>query len=658
MINEYNELKEKLNKLSYEYYVLDNPTITDYEYDMLMRRLIEMENQNPKLIAPDSPSQKVGGKVLESFESVVHEVKMQSLQDAFSEDELKDFDKRVKSVVENPIYVTEHKIDGLSVSLEYENSVFVRGSTRGDGSIGEDVTNNLKTIKSIPLKLNIDVPYLEVRGEVFMPKKSFEKLNLEQEEMGKTPFANPRNAAAGSLRQLDSSIAAKRNLDIFIFNIQRVEGYEFKTHLEGLKFLKDAGFKVIDNEEEFDTIEGAIEKIKKIGNERPNLYYDIDGAVIKVNSLSQRELLGSTTKVPRWAIAFKYPAEQKETKIKRIFVNVGRTGVLTPQAEFETVSIAGTNVSRATLHNLDYIRQKDIKINDTVVVQKAGDIIPEVVKVVFDKRDGTEIEFEMPLVCPECGGEVVREEGEAAYRCTSFSCPAQSIRNIEHFVSRNAMDIEGLGPSVVEKLILENLISNSADLYNLKKDDLLNLEKFADKSSENLINSIQNSKKNCLSRLVFALGIRHIGQNAARILAKKFKTMDNLINATEEEISEINDIGSIMAKSVKEFFKTDKNIEIINLLKQSGVNMEYIEDEAVEQKFEGMTIVVTGSLESLTREEAKALIEKYGGKAAGSVSKKTTLVVAGEAAGSKLAKANELGIKVIDENEFLKMVEN
>lgn len=658
MINEYKELKDKLNKLSYEYYVLDNPTVSDYDYDMMMRRLIEIEKAHPQIIDLDSPSQKVGGKILESFESVVHEVKMQSLQDAFSEDEIKDFDKRVRGVVDNPQYVTEHKIDGLSVSLEYENSIFVRGSTRGDGSVGEDVTNNLKTIKSIPLKLNVDVPYLEVRGEVFMSKKSFEALNFEQEENGKTPFANPRNAAAGSLRQLDSSIAAKRNLDIFVFNIQRIEGYEFTTHLEGLQFLKKAGFKVIDNNEVFDSIEGAIEKIREIGSIRPNLYYDIDGAVIKVNMLSQREALGSTTKVPRWAIAFKYPAEQKETKIKNIFVNVGRTGVLTPQAEFETVNIAGTNVSRATLHNLDYIRQKDIRINDTVVVQKAGDIIPEVVRVVTEKRDGSQIEFHMPEKCPECGSIVHREEGEAAFRCTSFSCPAQSARNIIHFVSRNAMDIEGLGPSVVEKLIGEKLISNSADLYTLKKEDLLNLEKFAEKSADNLINAIENSKKNCLSRLVFALGIRHIGQNAARIISKKFKNMDNLIAASEEEISSISDIGGIMAKSIVEFFSEDRNIEIINSLKQNNVNMEYIEDTSgFDNRFEGMTIVVTGSLDTLKREEAKQLIEKFGGKAAGSVSKKTSLVVAGKEAGSKLAKANELGIKVIDESEFLKMVE-
>lgn len=658
MINEYKELKDKLNKLSYEYYVLDNPTVSDYDYDMMMRRLIEIEKAHPQIIDLDSPSQKVGGKILESFESVVHEVKMQSLQDAFSEDEIKDFDKRVRGVVDNPQYVTEHKIDGLSVSLEYENSIFVRGSTRGDGSVGEDVTNNLKTIKSIPLKLNVDVPYLEVRGEVFMSKKSFEALNFEQEENGKTPFANPRNAAAGSLRQLDSSIAAKRNLDIFVFNIQRIEGYEFTTHLEGLQFLKKAGFKVIDNNEVFDSIEGAIEKIREIGSIRPNLYYDIDGAVIKVNMLSQRQALGSTTKVPRWAIAFKYPAEQKETKIKNIFVNVGRTGVLTPQAEFETVNIAGTNVSRATLHNLDYIRQKDIRINDTVVVQKAGDIIPEVVRVVTEKRDGSQIEFHMPEKCPECGSIVHRQEGEAAFRCTSFSCPAQSARNIIHFVSRNAMDIEGLGPSVVEKLIGEKLISNSADLYTLKKEDLLNLEKFAEKSADNLINAIENSKKNCLSRLVFALGIRHIGQNAARIISKKFKNMDNLIAASEEEISSISDIGGIMAKSIVEFFSEDRNIEIINSLKQNNVNMEYIEDTSgFDNRFEGMTIVVTGSLDTLKREEVKQLIEKFGGKAAGSVSKKTSLVVAGKDAGSKLAKANELGIKVIDESEFLKMVE-
>lgn len=659
MNNEYEKLKELLNKYSYEYYVLDEPSVTDYEYDMLLRKLIKMEEENPEIIAPDSPSQKVGGKILKGFESVVHTVKMQSLQDAFSEEEIRDFDKRVKAVCPNAEYTVEPKIDGLSVSLEYENSLLVRGSTRGDGQVGEDVTNNLKTVKSIPLKTNIPVERLEVRGEVFMPKKSFEKLNFEREENGETTFANPRNAAAGSLRQLDSSVAAKRNLDIFIFNVQSVTGIEFKTHLESLEFLKKAGFKVIDDTEAFSSIGGALEKIAEIGNTRKGYYYDTDGAVIKVNSLSDREILGETAKVPRWAIAFKYPAEQKETTIKNIFINVGRTGVLTPTAEFETVTLAGTRVSRATLHNLDYIRQKDIKIGDRVLIQKAGDIIPEVVKSLTEKRTGEETDFDMPKNCPVCGAPVHREDGEAAYRCTNFACSAQAVRNIIHFVSRNAMDIEGMGPSVVQKLIDEHLIENSADIYSIKKDDLVNIDKLGEKSAQNLINAIENSKKNCLSRLLFGLGIRHIGQSAAREIAKHFKNIDALISASAEEIAEIDDIGMIMANSVREFFDEERNIKIIDEFKAQSVNTEYIDEGAnFDNRFEGKTFVVTGTLETLKRAEAEALIKNYGGKASKSVSKNTDYVLAGESAGSKLDKAQSLGITVIDETEFLKMVEN
>ena len=658
MNNEYEKLKELLNKYSYEYYVLDEPSVTDYEYDMLLRKLIKMEEENPEIIAPDSPSQKVGGKILKGFESVVHTVKMQSLQDAFSEEEIRDFDKRVKAVCPNAEYTVEPKIDGLSVSLEYENSLLVRGSTRGDGQVGEDVTNNLKTVKSIPLKTNIPVERLEVRGEVFMPKKSFEKLNFEREENGETTFANPRNAAAGSLRQLDSSIAAKRNLDIFVFNVQSVTGIEFKTHLESLEFLKKAGFKVIDDTEAFSSIDGALEKIAEIGNTRKGYYYDTDGAVIKVNSLSDREILGETAKVPRWAIAFKYPAEQKETTIKNIFINVGRTGVLTPTAEFETVTLAGTRVSRATLHNLDYIRQKDIKIGDRVLIQKAGDIIPEVVKSLTEKRTGEETDFDMPKNCPVCGAPVHREDGEAAFRCTNFACSAQAVRNIIHFVSRNAMDIEGMGPSVVQKLIDEHLIENSADIYSIKKDDLVNIDKLGEKSAQNLINAIENSKKNCLSRLLFGLGIRHIGQSAAREIAKHFKNIDALISASAEEIAEIDDIGMIMANSVREFFDEERNIKIIDEFKAQSVNTEYIDEGAnFDNRFEGKTFVVTGTLETLKRAEAEALIENYGGKASKSVSKNTDYVLAGESAGSKLDKAQSLGITVIDETEFLKMVE-
>jgi len=657
MNQKYEDLKNLINYHSHRYYVLDNPEISDGEYDKLMRELIKMESEDPTLISPDSPSRKIGGTVLTGFETVEHTVQMQSLQDAFSADELKMFDQRVSQSIGNEYsYCVEQKIDGLSVSLEYRNSVFERGSTRGDGNIGEDVTENLKTIMSIPLKLNVDVPYLEVRGEVFMPKKSFERLNTERELNGEQTFANPRNAAAGSLRQLNSAIAAKRGLDIFVFNIQQIEGLEITSHLEGLDFLRKAGFKVISNDKEFKNIDDAIKEIESIGKKRQELPYDIDGAVIKINSLSQREALGSTAKTPKWAIAYKYPAEKKETTVRDIVIQVGRTGVLTPNAEFDTVTLAGTFVSRATLHNMDYIRQKDIRIGDRVIVYKAGDIIPEVESVVTEKRCGNEVEFNMPEFCPACGAKVHRDEGEAAYRCTGADCSAQLERTITHFVSRDAMDIDGMGTSIVTKLLEGGLIKNSADIYYLKKEDLSSMDKLGEKSAENLIAAIEKSKSNDLEKLLYALGIRHIGLGAAKLIAKKVKNIDALFSITPDELCEIDDIGAIMAESVVEFFSQEHVRLMIDRMKDAGVNMLHTEEETLGNVFEGMTVVLTGTLSAMGRKEAAAIIEKNGGKVSGSVSKKTSLVVAGEEAGSKLDKANSLGIKVIDEEEFLEMI--
>lgn len=654
----YENLKNILNEHSYKYYVLDNPDITDEQYDKLMRELVDIEKANPDFVTADSPSQKVGGVVLEGFETVTHSVPMQSLQDAFSFEELQDFDTRVRNVLgDDAQYCVEQKIDGLSVSLEYVNSVFTRGSTRGDGVTGEDVTENLKTVKSIPLKLREDIPYLEVRGEVFISKPDFAKINERREENGESTFANPRNAAAGSLRQLNSAIAAQRNLDIFVFNIQQIEGWEINSHLEGLELLRKCGFKVISNDKAFKTIDDAFAEIERIGSIRRDLYYDIDGAVIKVNELAHRDVLGSTAKTPRWAIAYKYPAEKQKTKVKDITVAVGRTGVLTPAAELEPVLIAGSTVSRATLHNIDFIRSRDIRIGDTVVIQKAGDIIPEVVEVVTDERDGSEREFFMPEVCPDCGSKVHREEGEAAYRCTGVDCPAQAIRNIIHFVSRDAMDIEGLGPQIIEKLVENKLISNSADLYYMQKEELAALDKMGDKSAENIINALENSKSNGMEKLIYALGIRHIGAGASKLISKKFGDIYSLFNATAEEIASIGDIGMIMAESVVDFFAQPHTKEFIDRLANAGVNMAYEADEGADNRFEGKTFVLTGTLDNYGRKEAGEIIEKFGGKVSGSVSKKTDYVVAGEAAGSKLKKANELGVTILTESEFMEMIE-
>lgn len=650
------ELSDLLEYHSRRYYIEDNPEISDYEYDMMLRELEMLEAEHPEYLSPLSPTQRVGGKALDRFEQVVHRVPMESLQDAFSESEIYDFGRRVSETVSGYTYAVEHKIDGLSVSLEYVNGEFVRGSTRGDGNVGEDVTQNLKTIKSIPMRLSENIPFLEVRGEVYISKDNFRKVNEKREELEEPTFANPRNAAAGSLRQLDPKIAASRMMDIFVFNIQQIEGVEINTHVEGIKLLKRLGFKTILNEETFPDIKSALQRVLEIGEERGNLPFDIDGAVIKVNDLSMREKLGSTSKFPRWAIAYKYPPEQKETKLLDIVVQVGRTGAITPLAILKPVRVAGTTVSRATLHNQDYIDEKDIRIGDTVTVQKAGDIIPEILGVKKEKRTGEEKIFKMPEKCPVCGANVVREEGEAAFRCTGSGCPAQIMRNIIHFVSRNAMDIDGLGPAIIEQLLERKMIKNAADLYYIKASDVEDMDKMGKKSAENLINAIEKSKENPLSRLITALGIRFIGEKASKLVAKYAKNMDTLVNLTVEELVSIDEIGNAMAESIVDYFNEPQNMELIEKLRAAGVNFEEKIEESTDLRFKGMTFVLTGALESFTRSEASEIIEKFGGKASSGVSKKTTYVLAGEEAGSKLDKANSLGVKVISEQEFKEMI--
>lgn len=651
-----NELTEQLNYHNYRYYVEDSPEISDFEFDKLLVELERLEAEHPELKRANSPTMRVGGEAASSFAEVVHSVPMQSLQKAFSREEIYDFDRRVREVIPAPEYVVEHKIDGLSVSIEYVNGELVRGSTRGDGITGEDVTENIKTIRSIPLKLKDTVPFLEVRGEVFMSSDSFTKLNALLEETEQPLFANPRNAAAGSLRQLDPRIAAKRRLDIFVFNIQQIEGVEIKSHIEGLRFLKEQGFKTVLNDRIFKTIEDAYNEIERIGEERDTLSFGIDGAVIKVNDFASRNVLGVTAKFPRWAIAYKYPAEKQTTVLRDIKIQVGRTGVLTPLAILDTVRIAGSNVSRATLHNSDYIKEKDIRIGDTVVIEKAGDIIPAVVEVIKDKRSGDEIEFHMPDKCPECGAEVVREDGEAAYRCTGISCPAQKLRNIIHFVSRPAMNIDGLGPSNVEKLAENGFINDASDIYYLDFEKAAELKGFGKKWADNLRKSIEKSKTNPLYRLIFGLGIRHIGEKAAKILAAKYKNIDALMDAPAEEMAEINDIGPTMAASVSEFFRQTQNVDFIYRLKMAGVDCVDEEDENGDNRFEGKTFVLTGTLEKYKRSDAAKIIESMGGKTSSSVSKKTSYVLAGAEAGSKLTKAQSLGVTVITEAEFEEMI--
>lgn len=652
-----NELTNELNYHNHKYYVEDSPEISDFEFDKLLVELEQLEEQYPQFKRTDSPTVRVGGEAVKGFNEVRHEIPMLSQQKAFSREEIIDFDRRVKAVVPDAEYVVEQKIDGLSVSLEYVDGIFTRGSTRGNGIVGEDVTENLKTILTIPLKLKDDIPFLEVRGEVFLSRNNFEKINDLLESTGQPLFANPRNAAAGSLRQLDPKIAAKRKLDIFVFNIQQIQGAEISTHIEGLEFLQKQGFKTILDKKSYSTIDEAYKRIEEIGEERGQLYFDIDGAVIKVNNLSDRELLGNTSKFPRWSIAYKYPAEKQTTVIRDIKVQVGRTGVLTPLAILDTVHIAGSNVSRATLHNLDYIREKDIRVGDTVIIEKAGDIIPAVIEVIKENRTGEETEFKMPEHCLECGALIVREEGEAAYRCTGVSCPAQRMRNIIHFVSRNAMDIEGLGPSIIEQMLEKNLIETAADLYYVNPSDIADMNKMGEKSAQNLINALEKSKSNPLYRLINAFGIRHIGEKAAKILSAQYKTLENLMNASVDELTQIPDIGEKMAMSVVSFFAEEQTKEFIKKLETAGVNCaDDSENSVVDKRFENMTFVLTGTLEKYKRSEAGQIIENYGGKTSSSVSKKTTYVLAGAEAGSKLDKAQSLGVKIISETEFEEMI--
>lgn len=647
------ELRDKLNYYSRKYYVDDDPEIEDYEYDMLQRELKAIEDKYPDLVTPDSPTVRVGGSAENLFSKVEHRVRMESLQDAFSFAEIEEFDRRVRETERDVHYVVEPKIDGLSVSLEYTNGVLTRGSTRGDGDVGEDVTANLRTVRSIPLKIKTPLPFLEVRGEVYMPKSVFASLVTRQELDGEKPFKNPRNAAAGSLRQKDSKVTAGRGLDIFVFNVQQIEGAELSSHKQSLDFLREQGFHTIPFYTRFDNITDVISELKRIGEIRSGLEYDIDGAVIKVDDFAQRERLGSTSKFPKWAVAFKYPPEEKTTKLVDIEIGVGRTGVLTPTAVFEPVLLAGSTVSRATLHNQDFITEKDIRIGDEVAVRKAGDIIPEVVRVVSHAENS--VPYILPSICPSCSAPVIREEGEAAVRCVNPECPAQLLRNVIHFCSRDAMDIEGLGDALVEKFISENLISNVADIYDITAGEIMMLEGHQEKSAKNLVDAIERSKQNDLSRLLFALGIRHIGQKAAKLLSEHFGDIDSIIAASEEEIAEIDGFGGIMAKSAAEFFSMTQTADLIERLKAAGVNMKSLKEKSDDQRFAGLTFVLTGTLPTLSRKEATEIIENLGGKASSSVSKKTSYVVAGEEAGSKLQKATDLGIPVITQDDLLKM---
>lgn len=648
------KLRKDLNYYSYRYYVDNENDIDDYEYDMMMRELKAIEEEYPELITPDSPTRRVGGEATNMFESVAHTVKMESLQDAFSFDEIRDFDRRVKDVVTNATYVVEPKIDGLSVSLEYRDGVFVRGSTRGDGSVGEDITANLRTVRSIPLCLKTDLPFIEVRGEVYMPHSVFHKLVEEQELNEEKPFKNPRNAAAGSLRQKNPKITAKRKLDIFVFNVQQIDGHSLSNHKQSLDYLKELGFKTIPFYTEFKNIDGAIDELKRIADIRYTLPFDIDGAVIKVNNFEKRKALGSTAKFPKWAIAFKYPPEEKETTLLNIEVNVGRTGVLTPTAVFSPVLIAGSTVSRATLHNEDFIKEKGICIGDTIIIRKAGDVIPEVVSVKEHIPDA--VPYRMPEICPSCGAKAVREDGEAAIRCNNPDCPAQLLRMLIHFCSRDAMDIEGLGDALLNKLVEQNMIKTAADIYSLDFDKIAEMDKMGKKSAENLKKAIEKSKENDLSKLVFALGIRHVGAKAAKLLSDNFRDIDSIMNSSAEDISKIDGFGLVMAQSVVDFMSMPQSQKLIADFKAAGVNMK-AEDTHIDNRFSGKTFVLTGTLTKYTRSEASRIIENYGGKASSSVSKKTDYVLAGEAAGSKLTKAAELGIKIINEDEFAEMIQ-
>ena len=690
----YEELKKTIGYHANKYYNEDAPEISDFEYDMLMLELKNIELQNPEIISADSPTQVIvaEGTVDTHFSEVTHEVPLQSLQDVFSTADVVNFVERIEKEVSNPTYVVEAKIDGLSVSLEYKKGKFVRGATRGNGLVGEDVTVNLNTIKSIPQTLKDEIDII-VRGEVYLPHAYFEKINEEREIMGEKLFANPRNAAAGSLRQLDPEVTAQRNLDIFVFNVQKSDDVKFATHYESLKFLEEQGFIISPYLKRCNSAEDVVNAINEIGEMRGSLEFDIDGAVVKVDNLAQREEIGVTTKVPKWAVAYKYPPEKKETVLKDIVLQVGRTGAITPVAILEPVRVAGSVISKTTLHNEDFIKEKDLKIGDHILIQKAGDVIPEVCDVLKEKRDGTEKDFEMPRICPVCGSEAVREDGEAVIRCTGIECPAMLFRNIVHFASRDAMDIEGFGPAMVETLLNNNLLKNIADIYTLEYEDLVKLERMGDKSVNNLLNAIEKSKSNSLDRLLNSFGIRHIGLKSAKLLAKRYKnlddlmgnqmiemfnndeednrlvyvmsfsallqsfTQDELMSANYDELCTINEIGGIMAESLVKFFASEQTQDLIEKLRNLGVNFESDAQTNEDNRFEGMTFVLTGTLPTLSRNEASDIIESFGGKVSSSVSKKTTYVLAGEEAGSKLDKALSLNIKVIDEDTFRKMVD-
>ena len=647
------QLTESLNYHNDRYYNQDNPEISDYEYDMMLRELEDIESEFPELITPQSPTQKVGGQKGEKFSPVVHEVVMESLHDSFSEDEVRDFDRKVKEVAPSATYVVEPKIDGLSVSCEYRNGVFVRGSTRGDGSVGEDVTENLMTIKSLPKKIINAPEFLEVRGEVYMSLESFEKIVKQQENNGEKAFKNPRNAAAGSLRQKDASITKTRELDIFIFNIQQIKGENITSHSQSLDYLKTLGFPTTDYSL-CDNIDDVIEKIDVIDKSRADLPCDIDGAVIKVDDFTQREMLGSTAKFPRWAEAYKYPPEEKETELLDIEINVGRTGALTPVGIFAPVLLAGTTVSRATLHNEDFIREKNIHIGDVVVIRKAGEIIPEVLSVAQCRSFDDPYAF--PEFCPSCGSKVVREKDEAAVRCTNTDCPAQLLRHLIHFVSRDAMDIDGLGSAVLEQLLNNGLIKNFVDIYNLRAVDVASLERMGEKSALNLINAIEKSKSAEINKLIFALGIRHIGQKAAKLLCEHFLSIDAIFDASVEDILKIDGFGEIMAQSVYDYFSLPQTRTLIDSLKELGVEMKPLEKKQDGGIFLGKTFVLTGTLPTMTRSQASKIIEENGGKTSSSVSKKTDYVLAGEDAGSKLTKAQTLGVTIISEEDLLSMI--
>lgn len=649
------QLTKELNYHNDRYYNHDDPVISDYEYDAMLRDLENLEAEFPQLVTPTSPTQRVGGNRGEKFSPVTHTVPMESLHDSFSADEIRDFDRKVREIVPNPVYVVEPKFDGLSVSCEYRNGVFSRGSTRGDGIVGEDVTENLMTIKSLPKRLENAPAFLEVRGEVYMSVETFERIVSEQENNGEKPFKNPRNAAAGSLRQKDAKITARRNLDIFVFNIQAVEGETFTTHTQTLDYLTEMGFPTATYYSCV-TVDEVLEEIERIDTHRGDLPCDIDGAVVKVNNLSDRELLGSTAKFPRWAEAYKYPPEEKETELLDIEINVGRTGALTPVGIFKPILLAGTTVSRATLHNADFIAERDIHIGDTVLIRKAGEIIPEVLSVAKHAESG--IPFSFPEFCPSCGSKIVREEGEAAARCTNTDCPAQLLRHLIHFVSRDAMDIDGLGPAVLEQLLNNGMIKSFSDLYRLELEPLSQLDRMGTKSAQNLIDAVEKSKSAEIYRLVYALGIRHIGEKAAKLLCEHFLSIDKLFDATVEEISAIDGYGAIMAESVADYFSLDATRALIDELKSLGVEMKPLEKKTQEGVFLGKTFVLTGTLPTMSRKQASALIAQNGGKTSSSVSKKTDYVLAGEDAGSKLTKAQSLGVTIITEADLLNMIES